>query len=240
MQLIGMLDSPYVRRVAITLQLLGLPFEHRSISVFRTFDQFQAINPVVKAPSLVCDNGTVLMDSSLIIDYAEALAVPRKSLMPTSILERQHALRVIGLALAACEKSVQIVYERELRPAEKQHQPWVQRVSGQLLAAYDALELEVQRKPLAMTSSAIDQAGVSTAVAWFFTQMLLPDVVHAEHYPTLRAFSAQAEQLGEFMAAPHGDSTYRVADEPIKAVSALRGIAGDLTNSDIAREPDRL
>ena len=42
MQLIGMLDSPYVRRVAISLQLLGLPFEHRSISVFRTFDITEA------------------------------------------------------------------------------------------------------------------------------------------------------------------------------------------------------
>ena len=68
MQLIGMLDSPYVRRVAVSLQLLGLPFEHRSISVFRTFEQFQQINPVVKAPTLVCDDGTVLMDSTLIID----------------------------------------------------------------------------------------------------------------------------------------------------------------------------
>lgn len=41
MQLIGMLDSPYVRRVAISLQLLGVRFEHRSLSVFRTFAQFQ-------------------------------------------------------------------------------------------------------------------------------------------------------------------------------------------------------
>lgn len=52
MQLIGMLDSPYVRRVAISLQLLDLRFEHRSISVFSTFTQFQQINPVVKAPSI--------------------------------------------------------------------------------------------------------------------------------------------------------------------------------------------
>ena len=70
MQLIGMLDSPYVRRTAIALRLMGLPFEHRSLSVFSTFEQFRAINPVVKAPSLVCDDGTVLMDSTLILDYA--------------------------------------------------------------------------------------------------------------------------------------------------------------------------
>ena len=88
MRLIGMLDSPYVRRVAISLQLLGLPFEHRSISVFRAFDEFRAINPVVKAPSLVCDDGTVLMDSTLILEYAENLARGRRSLMPATVSER--------------------------------------------------------------------------------------------------------------------------------------------------------
>lgn len=46
-------SPPYVRRAAISLQLLDLPFEHRSLSVFSTFAEFQQINPVVKAPSLV-------------------------------------------------------------------------------------------------------------------------------------------------------------------------------------------
>ncbi len=140
MQLIGMLDSPYVRRVAISLQLLGLHFEHRSVSVFSTFAQFQKINPVVKAPSLICDDGEVLMESTLILEYIEVLAASRKSLMPAGLVERQHALRVIGLALAACEKSVQIIYEQNLRPAEKLHEPWVSRVTGQLIAAIEALE----------------------------------------------------------------------------------------------------
>lgn len=201
MQLIGMLDSPYVRRVSISLQLLGIPFEHQSVSVFSTFEQFRQINPVVKAPSLVCDDGQVLMDSSLILDYAEALAAPR-SLMPAAIGERQHALRVIGLALAACEKTIQIVYERNLRPPEKQHEPWVVRVQGQLFAAYQALEIELRNKPLAVSSKTINQAGVSTAVAWSFTQMMLPEIVIAADYPALQAYSEQAENLAEFIAAP--------------------------------------
>jgi glutathione S-transferase len=209
MQLIGMLDSPYVRRVAISLQLLRLPFEHRSISVFRTFDQFREINPVVRAPSLVCDDGTVLMDSSLIIDYAEALAAPRKSLMPTGVPDRQHALRVLGLALAACEKCVSIIYERKVRPPEKLHEPWVARVTGQLLAAYDELEAELVRRPLAATSETIDQAGVTTAVTWHFTQSALPEVVDASRYPALCEFSSRAEALAEFRAAPHGEGIYQ-------------------------------
>ncbi len=208
MQLIGMLDSPYVRRVAISLQLLGLPFEHRSLSVFRTFKEFGAINPVVKAPTLVCDDGTVLMDSTLILDYAESLAAPRRSLMPVRIDERRRALRLIGLSLAACEKSVQIIYERGLRPPEKQHAPWLARVNGQLLAAYSALESEIARQPLAVARDSIDQAGVTVAVAWHFTQMTLPEVVEAAAFPALGKFSAKAEKLPEFVAAPHGEGTY--------------------------------
>jgi glutathione S-transferase len=209
MQLIGMLDSPYVRRVAVSLQLLDLPFEHQSVSVFSTFDRFRAINPVVKAPSLVCDDGEVLMDSSLILDYAEALAAPRRSLLPTELPRRKHALRLIGLALAACEKSVQIIYERNLRPAEKLHQPWIDRVSGQLLAAYGAIESEIRREPLDPTREAIDQAGVSVAVAWHFSRQMLPEIVVEATHPAVSRFSDLAEALPEFRAAPHGSSTYR-------------------------------
>ncbi|XVJ68299.1 MAG: glutathione S-transferase [Rhizobacter sp.] len=205
MQLIGMLDSPYVRRVAISLQLLGLRFEHRCVSVFRQFAEFQTINPVVKAPSLVCDDGQVLMDSSLILDYAETLAFPR-SLLPTVLPLRQQALRTTGLALAACEKSVQLVYEQQLRPSDKQHAPWVGRITGQLLAACDALEREVAQHPL--PHPAIDQAGVSTAVAWTFIQAMLPQVVDAKRYPALVAWTMHAEQQPEFRAAPHSDLTY--------------------------------
>jgi glutathione S-transferase len=207
MKLIGMLDSPYVRRVAISLQLLGLKFEHQSLSVFRGFDEFQRINPVVKAPTLVCDDGEVLMDSTLILEYAQALARPR-TLMPTGMKELQHELRLIGLALAATEKSVQIVYERGLRPLEKRHEPWLNRVTAQLLAGYGELEAEIARTPLPPSSSAsMHQAGITIAVAWHFTQQMVPDVVPAERFPRLAACSAAAEALPEFKAAPHGDGT---------------------------------
>ena len=210
MQLIGMLDSPYVRRVAISLQLLGLPFEHRSLSVFRTFDEFSRINPVVKAPTLVCDDGEVLMDSTLILDYAEALAQPR-TLMPAGLKERQHALHLIGLALAATEKCVQIVYEHGLRPPEKVHAPWLGRVTGQMLAAYGELERALAQRTPPQRSEELDQAGVTLAVAWHFAQQMRPTEAPADRFPRLAAYSAAAEALKEFRAAPHGDSTYVAA-----------------------------
>lgn len=209
MQLIGMLDSPYVRRVAISLQLLGLPFEHQSVSVFSAFDRFHEINPLVKAPTLVCDDGTVLMDSNLILHYAEAHSAKRRSLLPTDFGRLQQDLRIIGLAMTACEKSVQIVYEHNLRPAEKLHQPWLSRVTGQVLAAYQALEQALEKRAPAVTGETIDQATLTTAVAWHFSSQMIADVIDARHYPALVALSAAAEALPAFAAAPHGDATYR-------------------------------
>ena len=76
------------------------------------------------------------------------------------------------------------------------------RVTGQLLAAYEALEGEVVRRPPeVLRSSVITQAGVTVAVAWRFTQRMLPEVVIAANFPSLAGCSLQAEALAEFRAA---------------------------------------
>ena len=198
MRLIGMLDSPYVRRVAVSLKLMQIPFALEQLSVFRNFEEFQAINPVVKAPTLVTDDGAVLMDSTLILDHIERLADPALSLMPKEGRARDEALRLIGLALAANEKAVQIVYERNLRPAEKQHQPWLDRVRGQLLGALSALEQELTQKSAWFGGSRMMQPDVTVAVAWRFARFVVPEIVTEAEFPRLAAHSARAESLPAF------------------------------------------
>ena len=202
MRLIGMLDSPYVRRVAIALRLLDLPFEHDPLSVFSTFEQFRRVNPVVKAPTLVCDDGTVLMDSALIIDHAETIA--GRSLWPTERAERTRALRVVGLAMAACEKVMQIVYEHHLRPAV--HAPWLERIESQMMAALTELDAEIARHPLAADETAMTQAGLSAAIAWRFMQIKLQVPVPDATCPALAAHAARAEALPVFAQTPADDS----------------------------------
>ena len=195
MRLIGMLDSPYVRRSAITLRMMGLDFELSQLSVFRNYEEFQAISPVVKAPSLVTDDGVVLMDSTLILEHAERLA-PAKSLMPTDAREHARMLHLIGFALAANEKTVQLVYEKTQRPAQKHHQPWLDRVSGQLLRAYGVLEPETPSGWFGRTTP--NQADITAAVAWRFTQSRFPELVTSAAHPRLAAHSERAEKLPVF------------------------------------------
>ena len=202
MRLIGMLDSPYVRRVAVSMKLMGVAFDHEPLSVFRHFDAFAAVNSIVKAPTLVTDDGVVLMESTLILEHVERLAAPDRRLTPGGLAAHAASQRRIGLGLAACEKTVSIVYEQNLRPAEKQYEPWLERVRGQLFAAFDLLEAEISDPGAWLTADRPMQADVTSAVAWRFTRFVLPDLAWPRAYPKLEAFSARAEALPAFVSTP--------------------------------------
>jgi glutathione S-transferase len=202
MQLIGMLDSPYVRRVAISMHLMGLPFEHRSISVFRQMDEFSRINPLLKAPTLVCDDGTVLMDSTLILEYLNDLVQPAQYLVPDNPRGRREVLRNLAVALVACEKAVQHFYERGLRPVEKQYQPWLERVDRQMQLAFDEMERIVVSAGPWLHGSRMLQDDVTIAVVWRFAQFTTPEALDWSGFPKLAAFSARAEALPAFLATP--------------------------------------
>lgn len=201
MRLIGMLDSPYVRKVAVTLDCLGVPFTHEAVSVFSTFEQFQRINPVVKAPTLICDDGTVLMDSSLIVQYVESTLPRGQSLWSADPAERRLEFRAASLAYAACDKTVQIVYEQNLRPREFQYEPWIERVTGQLLAAYGGLESELARHPVLFARER-SHATIMVAIAWQITQSMLASVVPAAEYPRISALAGHMEATAVFRRYP--------------------------------------
>jgi glutathione S-transferase len=206
-QLIGMLDSPFVRRVAISLAMYGIPYEHRALSVFRHFDEFSKTNPAVKAPTLVTGDGTTLTDSTLILDYLECMAAPERRLMPEDLNARAKALHLIGFALAACEKTMHTVYENLMRPEDKRHEPWLERVQRQLHGAYGQLEaaLDVHnrtKRDAWLIGERMMQPDITVAIAWRFTQYMLPGVVEPARYPALVAFSGRAEAVPVFIDTP--------------------------------------
>ena len=203
MQLVGMLDSPFVRRVAISMRMLEVGYEHNPLSIFQTYDEFRQLNPLVKVPTLVCDDGEMLVDSTLIIDYLEVLA--GRSLMPSEPSLRRTALQRIGIALVAMEKVAQRIYELKARPEEYRYEPWLERVNEQLLAAIAAMEESVtELDDEWMFGKQLTQADITTAVAWRFINYAAPAVAAIEQRPALDEFSSRAEKLPEFLACPLG------------------------------------
>ena len=201
MELIGYMDSPYVRRVAITAQFLGIPYSHRELSVFRDYDELKKINPQVKVPTVVCDDGQFVMDSTLIIDYLVSRS-GSEALMPSDELNYIHALNLIGTALVAMEKAVQLVYELKHRPEELRYQGWIDRVTEQMNSALETLETAVGTGTEWLFGNEPMQADINAAIAWRFSQLHFPDLAVTENYPGLVKFSARAEALPEFKACP--------------------------------------
>ncbi|ROR14567.1 glutathione S-transferase [Erwinia sp. JUb26] len=200
MKLIGMMDSPYVRRVAVSLALYGVEFESQPLSVFSTFEAFSQQNPVVKAPTLVLDDGTALMDSTLILHYFESLADPAHKMLPQPPQALAEDLRLLGLILAASEKAVQHVYEHHLRPAEKQHQPWTERVTRQLLAACREWDRTLEKR---QRHEKVDQVAISSTVVWTFIQQMLPEVVAATEFPAIQRLGDRFESHAAFKRYPY-------------------------------------
>jgi glutathione S-transferase len=142
MILVGQYDSPFVRRVAIALNLLGMPFERDTRSVFGDAEAMRKINPLGRIPSLVLDDGEVLIDSWAILDHIDEMAGPDRALLPTRGADRRRGLRITAMAVGGVDKAGGAVYERLLRPADLQYQPWIDRVSQQARSVLMALEAE--------------------------------------------------------------------------------------------------
>jgi glutathione S-transferase len=200
MQLIGYMDSPFVRRVAVSAQYLGIPYEHRELSIFREFEEFRAINPLVKVPTLICDDGQTLVDSTLIIDHLESIA--GKSLMPAGETDRIRALNIIGTSMVAMEKVAQLIYETKQRPEEVRYAPWIERLETQLLGALELMESAVGDGTAWIFGNGVNQADITAAIGWRFVQHVVPERAPPGDFPGLVSFSARAEELAEFVACP--------------------------------------
>jgi glutathione S-transferase len=200
MKLIGMLDSPYVRRVAISMKLLGTPFEHLNWSVGKDFERIRQYSPLARVPVLVLDDGDVLPDSAAMLDYLDEQAGPKRALLPPSGRERRDALRVMSLAIGACEKGRDQLYETLYRPPEKRHEPWVERCRTQMHGALAELERAAPRATPWFVGGRLTQADITTACIFTLLSDVLANTLESAPYPMLRAHVAHCESLPEFVA----------------------------------------
>ena len=197
MILIGQYDSPFVRRVGIALKLYDLPFEHRPWSVFGDADKIRPINPLTRVPTLVLDDGEVLVDSPSMIDFLDSLVPAGRALFPRQESGRRRAMKVAALAMGMAEKAVSLFYEQRLH--EQVSPVWAERCRGQILAVLAALEADRAGRPQRYWfGDSIGHADIAVAVALRFLGEAHPELVDWHGYPALAAHAAGLEALPLF------------------------------------------
>jgi glutathione S-transferase len=200
MILIGMFDSPFVRRVGVSMRLLGIEFEHANWSIGRDFEHIREHNPLGRAPTLVLDDGDSLIDSAAILDYLDELAGNDRALLPVSGQPRRDALRLIALATGAADKGIAQVYERIFRPPEKYHRPWTERCRLQMEAALAELDkcCEARGPSQWLVGEHMTQADVTAACVFASLNEALDLQASGPAYSAISKLSARCEALPEF------------------------------------------
>jgi glutathione S-transferase len=197
MILIGQYDSPFVRRVGIALTLYELAFEHRPWSVFGDAAEIRRHNPLVRVPTLVLDDGEVLVESHSILDYLDSLVPAGRAMFPRGEPDRHQALKVAALATGMADKAVSLFYEKRLHEAVSQ--VWVERCRAQLSGVLDALEADRRgRAGPWWFGERLGHADVAVAVALRFLTEAHPGLFAMSDYPTLDAHAATMEALPAF------------------------------------------
>jgi glutathione S-transferase len=200
MILVGQYDSPYVRRVGVTLGILGFAFEHDTRSVFADFDSMRTTNPLGRIPSLILPDGTALIDSAAILDWLDQEVGPDRALLPSSGLHRREALQRIALATGTIDKVGAAAYERLIRPQTYRWADWIARCRTQGeggLAALAGLPWPA--------GAPLVQATVTTACMIRYVRIADPGLLPPRRYPALDALSQRCEALPAFKATYPAD-----------------------------------
>lgn len=197
MILIGQYDSPFVRRVGIALRLYDLPFEHRPWSSFGDADKLRAYNPLTRVPTLVLDDGDVLVDSHAMLDHLDRVVGPARAMFPTDEPARRRALKVASLAAGLADKAVSLFYEKRLHTTVSD--AWVARCRSQLSSTLDVLEADRAGRPTAhWFGDRIGHPDIVVATALRFVSEAHVGQFDLASYPALRGHCDRLEALPVF------------------------------------------
>jgi glutathione S-transferase len=195
MTLVGQYDSPYTRRVAVSLGLLGFAFEHDARSVFGDFDSMRTTNPLGRVPSLILADGTTLIDSMAILDWLDQQVGPERALLPVNGPARQAALQRIALATGTIDKVMATAYERFVRPERHRWPDWIARCRTQAEGGLRALAGQPWPE-----GARLGQDWITTACMIRYVRLADPDLLPAGRHPTLDAVAERCEALPAFKA----------------------------------------
>jgi len=149
MKLLGSLTSPYVRKVRIVMNEKKLDYRFELENVWNADTQIQAYNPLGKVPCLVMEDNGALFDSRVIVEYLDTLS-PVSRLIPPTGRDRAVVKCWEAIADGVLDACVAIHLENTKRAEPQRSQEWVDRQTGKIRAALDAMDKSLSDHPFCM------------------------------------------------------------------------------------------
>jgi glutathione S-transferase len=135
--------SPYSAKVRMAAAQAGVTLDAIKTETAKQPPELVAVNPLGKIPCLVTDDGQGVFDSRTITQYLNRIS--GNALFPRNAAKRLEAEQLEALADGICDCLLAHVYERRLRPEEKQHQPWLDSQWSKVVRGLDHLNAHLPR-----------------------------------------------------------------------------------------------
>ncbi|ESQ92049.1 hypothetical protein ABAC460_03885 [Asticcacaulis sp. AC460] len=197
MILIGQYDSPFVRRCGIAMMLYGFVFEHQPWSTFGEGDKIKPFNPLRRVPTLVLDDGGVVIDSAYILDWIDEQVGPDRALIPAAGEARRKALYYIALTTGFSDKCVSLFYEKVLH--KQTSHIWLNRLETQVDEVLDVLEsLRAEATTQWLFGDYLGHADIALGCSIRHAREAHGDAIDWSKRPALLAHSERCEALPIF------------------------------------------
>lgn len=197
MYLIGQFDSPFTRRIGITLKHYELPFEHKPWSVFSDAEKLADVNPLIRVPTLILGSGEALIETSSIVDYLDSLVSQQQRLLPQTQPTRYQAMKIVSLASGISDKAVSLFYEIQLHKTPSN--AYVSRLTKQIKGTMAVLERErIQGQSVHWFGASMTQADIAVTCMFRHLDEAFPHMELQRDYPALTKHCAHFEALDVF------------------------------------------
>lgn len=194
MRLFYTTSSAFARKCRIVLREKGLlgRVEEVLTDPYASDPALVALNPIVRVPTLVDDDGAVFIESPIICAYLDEIGQgPR--LLPAAGPEHWRVRRLAAVADGALETGARLVLERR-RPEAERSPSWMERWRTGLVRSLDALEAQIP------AGQGVDMAGITIAALATWLDFRLSDIDWRAGHPRIAAIQAELETRDSFKA----------------------------------------
>ena len=202
MKLIGTLGSPYVRKTRIAFLEKKIDVELVIDDVWSPDSKLSELNPLCKVPTLVMDDGGVMFDSRVIVEYADTLS-PVGHLIPSSGKERAAVKTWEAICDGVLDALILLRLERTWGPRGENRSPeWMARQLDKANAGLKAMSEGLGSNPWCYNNQ-FSLADIAVGSVCGYLLFRFPEINWQEQYPNLAHFYEKLSQRPSFKETPH-------------------------------------
>jgi glutathione S-transferase len=196
MQLLGSPGSPFARKARVVAHEKGIDLDYVIDRPNAPGSRVPALNPLGKIPVLVLDDGDVIYDSAVIVEYLDALK-PEPRLIPADLAARIAVKRWEALGDGIAEATVNLSHDYGPMSGADKRAPWIERQQSKVDRGLAAFDRAIGGREW-LHGTTFTLADVCAGFAAFYLDRELPSYDWRSRFPALARYAERLAARASF------------------------------------------